>query len=607
MKEYYQLQNVLFSNDERLDEHVEMFYKGTRPAYDTGKNCIVIGAGLVTDFCTYFNSISLKKWKTFTWMGDLVLKLVIEGNVEIVLTGYEKAEHQYVRRILARKKFYAEEPREVMLTYPANDLMLAGFEIHTMALSLVYSGEYGTFVEEDQIRPVSLHLITTTFKKEDYLLPNLDLLKNTLLAGEDTLSEHLWIHVVDNGRTLKPEELETDHLKVYPNVNAGGAGGFTRGMIEAWHHKEKPTHVLLMDDDVKILPESIRRTYQLLGIIRPEYEKHFISGAMLYYERMNWMHEDVGYVSSENGEYGPLKKPVDTTSIEDLLRCEEPLPPTQNGYAGWWYCCIPASVISMTNLPLPVFVRGDDVEFSLRNHAQFITMNGICIWHMGFTNKFSGSMEFYQVHRNSLMLQAVSGVCSSVDFMERIRKLVRVGLLRFDYDGVELLLDAVEDYMKGYKFFMKNQGERILKEKTEKNEKMVPLSQIPGAPENVWVVYEKQERQGLETLLYRLTYNGHLWPKALLKKEPGVCAYDWYYNPHHYFFRRRLLVINPHFQTGAWREIDKKRFFQLYIRQKRDWNHYRRIHEKLEEDYRKHRKILTSEKFWRRYLELDKK
>ena len=42
-----------------------------------------------------------------------------------------------------------------------------------------------------------------------------------------------------------------------------------------------------MDDDVMILPESLIRTYNLLKIVRPEYEHHFISGAMLFYEEMN--------------------------------------------------------------------------------------------------------------------------------------------------------------------------------------------------------------------------------------------------------------------------------------------------------------------------------
>ena len=48
-----------------------------------------------------------------------------------------------------------------------------------------------------------------------------------------------------------------------------------------------------MDDDVKILPESIIKTYNLLRCLKPEYRDHFISGAMLYYEKMHVQHEDV--------------------------------------------------------------------------------------------------------------------------------------------------------------------------------------------------------------------------------------------------------------------------------------------------------------------------
>ena len=94
----------------------------------------------------------------------------------------------------------------------------------------------------------------------------------------------------------------------------------------------------------------------------------------------------------------------------------------ENMYAGWWYCCIPVSKMDINKLPLPLFIRGDDVEYSIANHAKFITLNGICIWHMGFTTKYNPAMELYQVHRNSLIIQATSDVTPEVDFIERITK-----------------------------------------------------------------------------------------------------------------------------------------------------------------------------------------
>lgn len=78
--------------------------------------------------------------------------------------------------------------------------------------------------------------------------------------------------------------------------------------------------------------------------------------------------------------------------------------------------------VKSESIGIAAFYSGDDVEFSIANHAKFITMNGICIWHMGFVTKFNMPMEFYQVHRNSLIIQAASGVTPEVDYMERIKK-----------------------------------------------------------------------------------------------------------------------------------------------------------------------------------------
>ena len=344
----------------------------------------------------------------------------------------------------------------------------------------------------------------------------------------------------------------------------------------------------------------------MLLLVKPKYKEYIISGAMLCYEEMNVFHEDVGFLGADGGQ-NSSKGHGKIVDMADMLQKEEAKTKKADSYAGWWYCCIPAEFVRKDNLPLPVFVRGDDVEYSLRNKAKFITLSGICIWHMGFTNKFNGAMEFYQVHRNTLMLQAASGVCQNVDIMTRIRKLIRVNLLRFNYDGAELLLDAVEDYMKGYKFFMKNQGEKLLKEKSQKNEKMEPLSKFPEAPTKVLSVYAQDlPRKSLETFLYRITYNGHFWPTKWLKKSVVPVAYDWYYSPHRNFFRRKRLAVNPYLKQGAYREMDKKRFFELFSRERKLFNRYARIHERLEKEYRDHRKEFTSESFWRKYLEIDK-
>ena len=75
-------------------------------------------------------------------------------------------------------------------------------------------------------------------------------------------------------------------------------------------------------------------------------------------------------------------------------------------YNAWWYCCFPLEIVTEENLPLPLFIRGDDVEYGIRNMKQLILMNGICVWHEPFENKYSSFLEYYII-RNQLITNAL--------------------------------------------------------------------------------------------------------------------------------------------------------------------------------------------------------
>ena len=139
-------------------------------------------------------------------------------------------------------------------------------------------------------------LCTTTFLKEDYIIPNIELVKNEVLAADDVIAKNFHMFVIDNGRTLDAEALSDEGVTILPNPNVGGSGGFARGMMEAMKHDENFTHVLLMDDDVSISTESLRRTFNLLSLATGKYKNAFINGAMLVAEEPNRQFEDVSYV-----------------------------------------------------------------------------------------------------------------------------------------------------------------------------------------------------------------------------------------------------------------------------------------------------------------------
>ena len=112
------------------------------------------------------------------------------------------------------------------MDYPETEAALLAFEIETDSDCKLFGGWYeGEFLENTQ-KNVNLSIATTTFKKEEFIQSNLQLLQKELLDSDDEIKDHLWIHVIDNGRTLKPEQWNSDKITVHPNKNVGGAGGF---------------------------------------------------------------------------------------------------------------------------------------------------------------------------------------------------------------------------------------------------------------------------------------------------------------------------------------------------------------------------------------------
>ena len=153
-------------------------------------------------------------------------------------------------------------------------------------------------------------------------------------------------------------------MKVSPNKNAGGVGGFTRGIIEAMSLAKQRdiSHVLLMDDDAMIEPASLEVTYSFLSVLKEEYQDYTLAGSIIQLNKPYLQYEEGAQWNQ--GAIEALKHKVDLREVKVLLLNEDESEKVE--YAGWWYCCIPLSVISKENLPLPLFIHRDDVEYGLR-------------------------------------------------------------------------------------------------------------------------------------------------------------------------------------------------------------------------------------------------
>jgi hypothetical protein len=398
-------------------------------------------------------------------------------------------------------------------------------------------------------------------------------------------------------------------VEIIPNINAGGAGGFTRGMIECLDSTFDPTHILLMDDDILILPESIKRTYALLKLLKKEYQEHFIAGAMLKLEEKNIQHEDIGYFDSAEIACKSLKPPMDMLRWDSVFLNEDEYV-TNHCHSAWWYCCIPFGFIRKDNLPLPLFMRLDDVEFSHRNKAKFISLNGIGVWHQAFEYRFNTTTEAYFLIRNLMLSQAISGVLPNADALKRIHTHFVRAVNSFAYGAAEIILDAFEDYCTGPQILMESDGDKILKKCASKLEKFVPLAELSEfeGPLPRATIHLGKTLGKFAKAVYDLTFNGHLLPRFCLKKYkvlPHIPSVFLQEAKAAQFLAHSVLVVNPYARTGFVRERSAQKFWRLLRRYCRLRRKYKREHTKIQAEYRKHASKFMSYDFWKEYLRLN--
>ena len=127
------------------------------------------------------------------------------------------------------------------------------------------SGGYGTEAVMTQKPVIALGICT--FKREEFLKRNVNLVLNHIINNPDSpLYGNLEVYVSDNVQTIEPDTFDSDKIHVFPNINAGGAGGFTRCIMEAlFYRKPSPfTHIILMDDDILLDTAVVERTWLFL-------------------------------------------------------------------------------------------------------------------------------------------------------------------------------------------------------------------------------------------------------------------------------------------------------------------------------------------------------
>lgn len=620
----FKLANILFGGLNCFRNYPALLYKTEKglavPSVDNADLCFT-GSSAV-DFTTYFNALSLFKWKKYSVAERFFLHFEYKGSEASFKQTYadnfdwEPVVVPESEMTIAKSDEWTEFDFELNVELRG---VVHSFIIETQGDGRLRNAYYFTKIEASKIRPVELSLATTTFKKEDYILRNISLIGDGVLNSSEPIAEHFNLHVIDNGRTLDKSSLDSEHITIHPNPNVGGSGGFARGMIESMEQSPKATHVLLMDDDVEVLPESIIRTYNLLSLVKEKYSEAFLSGAMMSLEEPNLRTEDIGFFS-EKGNFLPLKPAGYMTQLHDIIETEIYRTPTglygdtKQQYAGWWYCAIPMPVIEKNGLPLPLFVRSDDAEYALRCRSKIMSMNGICIWHNSFYFKYSAAVERYQVSRNTLISQATTGIAPMSDFLKEIHHEVQLDLKKFNYDDAALAVKGLEDFLRGPDFIAHPVAEERFMEANREKEKMLPLAEVQRIAEEMgidlsYLTHSNLNQSGPRTRAQSardfVTFNGQRFVNEKKKRHGKVAVIDaagWVYPAGKIRDAETLIVIDMPNKKGAIRHMDKKRFKEIWSRYKRAAKEYEKRKEELYAQYASRCAEFTSVSFWKGYL-----
>ena len=270
------------------------------------------------------------------------------------------------------------------------------------------------------------------------------------------------------------------------------------------------------------------------------------------------------------GELISLKHGLDLRELDACLynELEE-----KTQFNAWWYCVFPSEVVTDQNLPMPIFIRGDDVEYGLRNMKNLVLMNGICVWHEPFENKYS-SFLYYYILRNRLIDNALHDMSlSKKAFRHLLQQQVYNEMRLYRYKNANLLMQGVEDFLRGVNWLMEQDG------------KAVPATEF----------YQR--------IINKLTMNGLRLP---VKRQFNIVPTDGVQQSAVY---RTQTILNYDYTSrkGFVTERDPEAAKQCFRRLKALYHQLDKLYDAAVRDYAENGKKLMQLSFWEQYLELPEK
>lgn len=382
---------------------------------------------------TYFNAYPLDKWRSKTTVRSIRFSMTIKSGTGVLLLSHQTPE---AMRVLRRIELDGAAARVYDVDLSIDDLQtgLLFWSVSATSKLTISDARYSTASAPRQI--VRVGVVITAYKRDAAVKDAMDRFER---SGLRAAGHRLFI--IDNGGTLEGDE-------VFSNANLGGAGGFTRGLLEMRNHPAL-THALFMDDDAPVHMECIEKAIAFLRFANND--NMAIAGAMLAAESPALQYGAGLQLKISTPTF--LKSNRDMTDVGNLLinETEEPIE-----VGAWFFFMFPLKSVDV--LPFPYFVRGDDVLFSLQNGFDIVTLTGVACWQSSFEEKITPSTTYlaYRARFLNGCLKLSGNEHDISCVFDEILAGIHANLQSYRYAYAHAIIDAVEDVLAGPDFFERN-------------------------------------------------------------------------------------------------------------------------------------------------------
>jgi galactofuranosylgalactofuranosylrhamnosyl-N-acetylglucosaminyl-diphospho-decaprenol beta-1,5/1,6-galactofuranosyltransferase len=394
-----------------------------------------LAPGDAVDLNTYFNAFFPDAWARHTAIGQVGVQVETEGAVRVEIGTIDNAGDWHTR--LARE---VDGSETLWVDTPG----IGRLAMRLSASEAATVHDLAWVTEAAPVQAPTLTIGLCTFNREDQLAVTLD----ALARLQDRLPAIAHIYVVNQGATFTNPAIRDiaarDGVSVIEQTNLGGCGGFTRTMIEATERTVPATYHLLMDDDIILDPRVVDRALRFLAYATDEIA---LGGQMIDLDAPTRLRE-FGAKLNPTRYVEPIGENLDLTD-DVQLSLFHAMP--RIDYNAWWFCVIPTATIRRIGPPVPIFIRGDDIEYGCRMAragVETISLPGVAVWHESFQHKTSDWLEYYNM-RNRLFVATLYPELVWRPAAYYLFGYILVFLFQHRFRTAEMVILAMQDVLSG--------------------------------------------------------------------------------------------------------------------------------------------------------------